>query len=441
MTGDRGHRLVPPTGTSTATYPGAVSDFASFDLDLEVARAWTRFQADLAGRLADLADLGHLVIEVETAPEESDEPARFVQFAVEEPTVRLEVSASTAASDPHRLSPDDERHLYDLGLQPPDFDNVSEEGTPNWFIDGEIDDADRLSVIAVRVLRKVFGIPHPAFLIGAGMAIEDSDAEAGATVTPTDHAHLRTLVDRALEEAVGHPPHHDEDDDIPIVCGSALVWVTVRTDMPAVELLAWAVLGVTRPGDALFEVNELNQDQQFIRFALIDDRIAVRATVLAYPFSPTHLHYVLGNMAEAIDGLDDDLANRVGGSTWAAATAAVGSGSTDSDEDDEDDDDDDLHPALQTIIELEADDGESVSPGLAAEICDHDRDLLLSLIRSSSLQEIGWRESHEEAVFAGDRDEAAACALELESWEATTRLLRRALRLVVESGQEDPGDD
>ena len=172
MTGDRGHRLVPPTGTSTATYPGAVSDFASFDLDLEVARAWTRFQADLAGRLADLADLGHLVIEVETAPEESDEPARFVQFAVEEPTVRLEVSASTAASDPHRLSPDDERHLYDLGLQPPDFDNVSEEGTPNWFIDGEIDDADRLSVIAVRVLRKVFGIPHPAFLIGAGMAIE-----------------------------------------------------------------------------------------------------------------------------------------------------------------------------------------------------------------------------------------------------------------------------
>ncbi|MGB3055999.1 MAG: YbjN domain-containing protein [Acidimicrobiales bacterium] len=413
-----------------------MSESEGFDLDLEVARAWTRFQGEVATRLANIEDLQSFVIDVETGLNGEDQVTPYVQFALQEPMVRLEVSSNAYLDDGFRLTADAEAELVALGLTPPTYtlDEVPDEGSSNYFADGALDDADRLSVMAVRVLRRVFGVPHPAFLVGHRLQNRSEKGDDADVVIPGDPDELRRLVDEAIEEAVGHPPIHDEDDDIPIACGSALVWVTVRQDMPAVEMVSWVVVDVAQPGDALFEVNRLNEQTAFVRFALVGDRISARTTLLAHPFSATQLHLLLVHLAEAVDELDEGLAQRVGGRTWTSTGPTV-------DLRDVDGEDDDLHPALATIIELDTDEDGSVSPDLAARICGWNRDLVLELIADSSRQEISWRESHEEAVFEGNSDEAEACAGELEAWEATTRLLRRALRLIVESPDQPEGPD
>jgi hypothetical protein len=95
-----------------------------------------------------------------------------------------------------------------------------------------------------------------------------------------------------------------------------------------------------------------------------------------------------------------------------------------------------LHPALLTIMQLDADPEQTVDPPLAAKICGYDRDLVLVLINQCSWQEIAWRSHYEEVLGEGDTEEAAAAAHELRAWEDTTLLLRRALRVIVE--RDDP---
>lgn len=148
--------------------------------------------------------------------------------------------------------------------------------------------------------------------------------------------------------------------------------------------------------------------------------------------------YVPATLLRAVDevmGILDDDAHRI--SNCGGDAVELVAISTDVVPDDEPDRTDDrsstsaLPPELLTIIQLDVAEPGSVSPELAARIYGYDRDLLLSGIRESEVQMINWRNSVDEARQR-DEEEALVCAGESATWQATTDLLRAALRVAVE---------
>ena len=422
-----------------------LSEFAGFDLDRNTARAWSRFQARLADHLAEMGDDDTLVIDAEVADDDIDGAAPYVQFAGfgDGSMVRGEVSSNNYLAEPYAL--DDERvaRLTDLGWHTPTVGpgQPEGEGSGNFFTDLPLTEADRLAVMAVKALREVFGVAHPAFLVADGLG-EDPEAPVPAegtapverdeplAVMPESAEHLRELVDEALTPLFGSAPRHDDDGDIPVPWGSSLVFVRVDEDVPVVQLFGFVVEGVKDLERAAFEVSVLNRDFRFIKFLLVEDRVMARVHLPAWPFVPEHLRSMLTGMSAQLDQIDEDLVARVGGTrafesseddeedTEPVSVAEAGGGS------------DEI--ALKTLLQLDVDAAGTVDPELAAGVCRFDQELIVRLLGETERQEISWRQSRDSALLSGDADEAGACGHEMAAWERTSALLRRALRLVVE---------
>jgi hypothetical protein len=244
-------------------------------------------------------------------------------------------------------------------------------------------------------------------------------------------------VDVALTPFFGTEPEHDEDDDIPVVSGSALVFVRVLESMPAIELFSALVHGITDRDRAAFEVAVLNRDETFLKFVLVDDAVMAYLHLPAYPFAPEHLRTMLSVMSQSVDTLDDDLAPRVGGHrTFENGSVPHAGVAEDADEPDEgalvQADTDPVHPAMMTLLQLDADAPGSLTPELVASVCSFDRDLTLELISWNSRQETAWRQARDQALFNRDEEEAQVCEAETGHAEQMVNLLRRALRLIVE---------
>jgi hypothetical protein len=425
-----------------------MGEFAGFDLDRSTERAWSAFQARLADRVADLSDDEIVVVEVGSVVDQDAEGAApYVQFCAWGDTrVRCEVS-SNEYLDPHvRIDRAGVDTIVELGWSAPTArrDEDAGEGSSNFFLDAERVEGDRLAVMTTRVLRDIFGVAHPAFLVTDDLAPETSPAppeppvEAPATF-PRDREHLQELVDAALTPFFGHEPSHDEDDDIPVVSGSAMVFVRVLEEAPIVQLFCPLVREVGDRDRAAFEVSVLNRDQRFLKFVLAGDDVMVHMYLPAYPFAPEHLRAMLALMSSSVDTLDDDLVARVGGRRMFEATddeepgePEEAGGQPAAGEEDPGSDTDAIHPAMLTLLQLDADSPGSLTPELAASVCGMDRDLILELITWNSDQEIAWREARDEAILRGDAEEAEVCGQEMSHAEQAVNLLRRALRLVVE---------
>ncbi len=311
-------------------------------------------------------------------------------------------------------------------------------------------EADRLAVMAVRALRDVFGVPHPALLTG-DVADEATVPEEPAAVERTDepvaahphggHEELVALVDRALTPYFGHAPRHDDDGDIPVDLGSTVLFVRVHESVPVVELFACLATDVQDLERAAFEVNVLNRDVRFVKFRLVGDSILADLQLPAWPFAPEHLRAMLALMTDSIQQVEADLVERVGGSRVLDADEP--------DEDDEDDEDDEpevdeeteseedagrrpARNAERIFAQLNADCPGSVTPEVAASICGHDVELILDLISNEESQKIAWRQSRDAARAAGDAGGVDACEAEMAYSRDAIALLRKALRVVVE---------
>ncbi len=385
-----------------------------------------------------------LLVEAESSVDENGEGcAPYVQCcAWGEDLVRCEVSSNEYLAAEHVLDQERTETLLGLGWSVPTYGHGDEpdEGSANFYIDLERNHADRLAVMTVRAFRDVFGVAHPAFLsadnLGEDTASQARVVESPATtvesdeplaITPTDREHLQSLVDDALTPVFGHVPEHDEDDDVPVVSGTALVWVRVLEGAPVVHLFAALVRDVVDLERAAFEVAVLNRDVRLIKFVLVEDTVMAHVYLPALPFAPLHLRAMLDLMAQTVDKLDDDLVARIGGARAFEATP-------DEEPDEESDAEEraSMHPAMLTLLQLDAESPGSVDPELAATICEMDRDLILGLITWNSEQEIAWRLARDEAMLREDSGEADVDGLEMRHAELMTNLLRRALRVVVE---------
>ncbi|MGZ5422796.1 MAG: T3SS (YopN, CesT) and YbjN peptide-binding chaperone 1 [Aeromicrobium sp.] len=411
-----------------------------FDLDRSVQRAWSDFRERLADHISRMVEDENLILSAPEGDEEIDAGVPYVQFcAFGEGAVRCEASSNEFLDVAFQLSADDEQALEDAGWNAPAPDDP--HGSPNYFVDLDLEFADQAAAMAVVALRDVFGLAHPTFLdanawneegpvvFDVGREVFDEpDDELPLAVMPADRDELCDLVDRTLAAGFGSPPIKDDDGDIPVRAGSALVFVRVEEAVPIIEIFTPLVRGVTNRTRAAEVLSDLNKDKSFVKFHLNDDYVIAKIQLPAMPFVPQHLSDMLALMSEIADDIDSKLAEELGGrlpffQDDGESTSRRSSGPNG--------EEDDLPRELQTLLELDADGTGALSAAEVAKICGHDRDKILAFIRKCSEQEIEWSKAYESALGEGDRDEAAACEHEGNAWAATVHMLRAALRVVV----------
>lgn len=413
--------------------------------------AWTRFRARLADHVAEMGDDDVLIVDTDPDDAATGGALPYVQFcAYDAGRVRCEVSSNAYLVPERRLDAQGAAAVVALGWSDP-----ADGEAGNFYVDAERVEADRLAVMTVGVLREVFGVPHPSFLAAGGLELDPGQGVADSerpgepaeplAIRPRDRDHLRELVDEALTPFLGQAPEHDEDDDIPVPTRTSVVFVRVREDMPVVQMFAFVADDVEDTAAARFEVGVLNRDERFFKFSLVADSVMVELDLPALPFAPAHARDMLGILCATVDRIQPDLQERIGGTADTDDDAdeddrllsAYSSQDEVDDaplvEEDAEAETDALHPAMLTLLELDADRPGSVTAEMAASVCSWDRELILELITWNSEQEGAWRRARDRAQLLEDQDEAAVCEHERAHAERTTRLLRRALRLVVET--------
>ena len=303
---------------------------AAFDIDGSTARAWRQFTARLGDFLADMQECDVLLVGTLHELDEGAGATPYVQVLNwGGDRLRGEVCGNAYLAPQFWLDAEDESALLDLGWSAPEADR--ETTTENWFhlTDGGVDE---LAVMAVGALREVYGVEHPALLVVSGHGSDDApdlgipvaQMEAGAEdahdetvlVIPDSPDELQEAVDAAMAILFERELEKDEDGDIPVVCGTAVLYVRVREEEPTIDLFSTLVDDITDHDAAVREVAILNRDTPFFKFVLVDDRVVARYQLPALPFAPWHLRNLVSKMVEMLEGCVDDLAGRTGGRRW-----------------------------------------------------------------------------------------------------------------------------
>jgi hypothetical protein len=295
------------------------------DLESSTATAWEEFERRLLERLEELEDGETLLLEV---PQDEDKPgaAPYVQFcAWGEDMVRCEAVSNHYLLDSWALSEEAGEELVGLGFSAPTYapGETEDSGSSNYFVDVPREETADLGWMTVGALRDVYGVPHPMLLEADGivdpapedeepvMSTEhDCDPEALEARVPQGPAELQSLVDAALEADLGHPPHKDEDGDIPIKTEESVVWVRVVQSTPAVDVFGIAFGRAPERELARHEVAVLNRDNVEVKFVLREGSIVAQMRVNALPFVAAHLRQAVDTVCTAVDRAHEDLAPR-----------------------------------------------------------------------------------------------------------------------------------
>ncbi len=306
----------------------------SCELDRTTAQAWALFRSRLADHVAAMSGESTLQVDVESrSGADDDRPgvAPYVRFcAWGNERVRCEVPGNSTLAAQFTLSAADIGTLESLGyhaaalVRNPDG---ADSRPTDYELELERRHADRLAVMAVKVLQEVFGVPHPAFLRAGSLLAPldhsvsglrpapepDAVAAEAVAVVPRDPAHLRELVDLALTPSFGHPPRHDSGGDVPVVSGVSLVLVCVHQTLPVIELFSTLIRDVDDKAEAAEVVAGLNRDINMIKFTLQGTSVLAAVQLPSMPFAPLHLRNMLAYMSKVADEVGNDLADRFGG--------------------------------------------------------------------------------------------------------------------------------
>ncbi|MPM43212.1 hypothetical protein SDC9_89885 [bioreactor metagenome] len=113
----------------------------------------------------------------------------------------------------------------------------------------------------------------------------------------------------------GHAPLRDHEGDIALRVGSAMLFLRVSQDGRELILFSVIVHDVAGRSRAAEVLNDLNADARMVKFHLVRDKVFASLSVLTHPFVPAHLHQAVRIMSDIADGIDDELAHKLGGHT------------------------------------------------------------------------------------------------------------------------------
>lgn len=310
----------------------------------DLGEQWYALEVALGAYLATMvAPEGddHLLIELpDPTPDGPGECAPYAQFAAfgDGAMVRAEISGDGYLHPQFHLDEVGCGYLMTAGWSGNDPDDPD---TKNWYAERPVAEADDLAEEVVRVLQHHFGVAHPQLLTyhAWGPAAEDADMlgicatedvptddpkapqghgcrpvpPAGSTAIVTeDRDELVAVVADVLREKYECEPTVDEDGDFVIQHMDQPVWVRVRPDQPAVELMALVAYGVRSRRATAVEIGLLNRDRLWTRWTLRDRGVWQTLVLPGLPFVPEHLDIFLGIFLQDMSETRDDLALRTG---------------------------------------------------------------------------------------------------------------------------------
>lgn len=279
-----------------------MADIEDFDLDETTRQAWLNFTERLGEVLSVMDASEDLTIRVVGERHPEDAPA--VRF-----------SASPDGVIQARLSHVDSSRLAEAG----------------WVLDGDTwvtsrdqEHLEELAELTTSVMADVVGVLHPIFLEPDQLA-EVLNPKGGnptpptpgpyGIVMPANQAQLDAMVDRELASMFGRPALRNAQGDVAIRVGSTVIFCRSTPDCQELLLFAALVHDVSGRSRACEVLNDLNVDVRYCRFALHRDRVFVQVSVLAQPFVPGHLRLALDQISKVADGIDNELAQKLGGHT------------------------------------------------------------------------------------------------------------------------------
>lgn len=280
-----------------------VADIEGFDLDRTTRQAWEQFTERLADVLSVMDATADLTISVARGEEAADETAA-VRFSVVAPGL---VEAKLVGVAPEGL--------VELGWQ------RAEHGLR---IQRDQEESADLAALVTRTLTDVVGVLHPVFLEPDQLAelLTSGDEEVSSPepgpfgiVLPSSQAQLDAIVDAELAQMFGHSAARNPEGDVAIRVGTTVVFCRSTPDCRELVLFAALVHDVNGRSRACEVLNDLNVESRYCRFALHRDRVFVQVSVPAQPFVPQHFRQALESISQVADGIDDDLASKLGGRT------------------------------------------------------------------------------------------------------------------------------
>jgi len=280
-----------------------MADIEDFDLDRTTKQAWDDFTERLADVLSVMDASADLTISAVNGAE-TDESPPAVRFSAVEPGV---IEAVLVGVDSPRLT--------ELGWT----------SSPNGVTARrDQEEAIELANLTTTTMTQVVGVLHPIFLEPDQLAElltarESNPAQpvpgAYGVVLPNSQAQLDAIVDAELEKMFGHPALRNAAGEVAIRVGSTMVFCRSTPDFKELVLFAALVHDVSGRSRACEVLNDLNVESRYCRFALHRDRVFVQVSVPARPFVPQHLRQALESISQVADGIDDDLAHKLGGRT------------------------------------------------------------------------------------------------------------------------------
>ncbi len=293
-----------------------MSDYKDFDFDSTQKEAWEEFSRRLDEVLSVMDATADLTISVASASDGAPRPG--IRFSV---TAPQQISAYVTGSAAGRATDREGELLAGLGWNEPT------DAEPLFHTAVDQESSAELALLSTDTLADVFGVLHPIFLepdqLAEILQVQGEWTPLAPRPLSREETSVRTgsrieldhLVDAVLRREFGHPPLRNEQGDVAIRVGSTMVFLRSTPDAAELVLFSPLVHDVSGRSRACEVLNDLNVESRFGRFSLHRDRVFVQLSVAAQPFVPAHLHQALRALSQIADGIDDELASRLGGRT------------------------------------------------------------------------------------------------------------------------------
>jgi len=313
------------------------------DLRAKVTEAWREFAGALATLLPTLPDGAHIDITLDPTASGTGTAVYSVSMRVlSDGVVEALAVGNAGLPEGFRMNRSSVADLVALGWSPP---GVLPDSGDSFGLRSSADAVKQLGAIVSRTLRDVYGAPHPAFLVylvhdGADEPIEtvplgtarhepsiagelslddlDEDgvlsealANAADEVIPLEER-VRTVV-ATMSKTTVDQLQVDNDGDIGIRAGSAMVFVRVRDNPPLVDVFS-PILTEVEPTEQLYvKLSELTNRMPIGRLYCAQDTVWASIPVFGRNFQATHLMLAVQVMTGLADELDDRLHGEFGG--------------------------------------------------------------------------------------------------------------------------------
>ncbi len=311
----------------------------------KAAAAWRELERALASVLAALTEDQFLIISVKGTGREREGDRRgagyYVQFAAQgRHGYRAEAVSNVFLVGRERLGARQRRTLVSLGWHPPTNrggrPRRDDEGSPNYFVDWPATaPVAQLAELAVRTLREVYDVTHPgslqyqAFdadgreLVLPMLGLKREPAEVPAVdervvgvvpAVPQNPAELREAVGDTLRSLLDTDELIvDEDGDIPIRWGSAVVYVRVLDEIPVIRCFSTVLTDVEPTAELRDAVNDFNRSHPLVKAVWTEHAVVVASELFAVPFVADTFINLLHLLAQTADAVDDELRARFAG--------------------------------------------------------------------------------------------------------------------------------